>query len=195
MTEPLAGAWVHPTAEVDGAVVGVGTKVWHQAQVLAGATVGARCTIGKAAFIGAGARLGDDVKVGNHADVFGADVGDGAFIAPHACLLEDPAPRSLNLDGSRRGPSDYTSRPVQVGAGASIGAGAVVVPGVTIGAHALVGAGAVVHRDVEPHALVTGNPARQVGWVCRCGERLDDELACGCGLSYASVDGGLVEQA
>ena len=194
MTEDRQAPYIHPSAEADPDLIGAATKIWHEAQVMPGARVGARCTIGKSAFVGDGTVLGDDVKVGNHADVFGALVDDAAFLGPHSCLLEDPSPRSLTVDGTRRGPGDFTRRPVRVGTGASIGAAAVVLPGVTIGEHALVGAGAVVHRDVDAHAVVTGNPARQVGWVCRCGDRLDDEHRCACGLSYSPGPAGLLER-
>jgi len=187
--------YVHPSADADPDTLGPGTKVWNEAQVMPDARVGARCTLGKSSFVGDGAVLGDDVKVGNHADVYGAKVGDGAFIGPHCCLLQDPAPRSLNLDGSRREAGDYAARPVQIAAGASIGAASVVLPGVSVGANALVAAGSVVHRDVPAHAVVAGNPARAVGWVCRCGERLDDAHVCGaCGRHHRETPSGLAEQ-
>lgn len=182
--------FVHPTAEVpDGAVLGDGTKVWHQAQLMPGARVGRDCTLGKGAFLSATAVLGDLVKVGNAANVMGAVVEDAAFIGPQAYLMEDPRPRATNPDGSRRGPGDWQGSPVIVRRGATVGGGALVLPGVTIGAWAMVAAGSVVHRDVAAHGLVAGNPARQVGWVCACGDRLDDALACpSCGRRHA-LDG------
>ncbi len=185
---------VHPTADVGpNAVLGEGTDVWHAAQVMDGAEIGARCTLGKGSFVGTGARIGDDVKLGNYANVFGATVEDAAFIGPHACLLEDPSPRSLNPDGTRQGPGDFRRLPVTVRHGASIGAGALLLPGVTVGAYALVAAGSVVHRDVAAHALVGGNPARALGLVCRCGERLDDASRCvACGLGYTEGPDGIV---
>ena len=188
--------FVHETAEVaDGATVGSGTKVWHQAQVLPGAIVGRDCTLGKGSFIGAGSVLGDRVKVGNYANVFGAQVGDGAFIGPAVLLMEDPAPRSLTVDGGRKGPQDWTPNPVTIGPGATVGGGAAVLPGVVVGTHAFVAAASVVHRDVPDHAKVAGHPARQVGWVCRCGQPLDEALCCGCGRTHSLADGGLVEHA
>jgi acetyltransferase-like isoleucine patch superfamily enzyme len=184
--------FVHPTADVpDGAHVGKGSKVWHQAQLMPGAVVGAECTVGKGAFIGAGALLGRNVKVGNYANIMGATVEDEAFIGPQAYLMEDARPRATNLDGSRRGAGDWLSEPVTVRRGATVGGGSLVLPGVEVGEWSMVAAGAVVHRDVPAFALVAGNPGRQVGWVCRCGERLDEHLRCTCGLAYQEVGGVL----
>lgn len=129
--------------------------------------------------------IGDRVKIGSYACVFGAVVADEAMICPGALLLEDSAPRATTAGGNRKGPSGFTRRPVHVGPGATIGAGAVIAPGVTVGALALVAVGAVVVRDVAAHALVAGNPARPCGWVCACGATLDLDLRCGCGRAYA----------
>ncbi|MEV5204507.1 phosphopantetheine-binding protein [Streptomyces sp. NPDC053720] len=161
-----------------GASVGEGTRLWHQSQIAGGAVVGAGCTLGKGSFIGAGSTIGDRVKIGNYAGVFGADVGDEAMICPGALVLEDPAPRATTPDGQRKSPEDWTRHPVTIAAGATIGAAAVIAPGVSVGPHALVALGAVVMRDVPAHGLVIGNPARQVGWVCRCGHTLDAALRC-----------------
>src|SRR3977135_3063527 len=106
-----------------------------------GVHVGAECTIGKGAFLGNGTRLGNRVKVGNYANLFGAMVDDGAFIAPMACVMEDPRPRAVNPDGTRKGPGDFERLPVTIRAGASVGGGALILPGVTIGRMALVSAG------------------------------------------------------
>ncbi|MER5358557.1 phosphopantetheine-binding protein [Streptomyces sp. NPDC002785] len=162
----------------DGARAGEGTRLWHQAQIADGAVVGASCTLGKGSFVGSGSTIGDHVKIGNYAGVFGASVADEAMICPGVLLLEDPAPRATTPDGQRKGPDDWTRRPVTINTGATIGAGAVIAPGVTVGAHALVALGAVVLRDVPAYGLVIGNPARQVGWVCRCGHTLDPSLRC-----------------
>ena len=165
--------WVDP-----GGAVGNGTQVWHEAQVASGARVGIDCTVGKGAYIGAGTRVGDRVKIGNYANVFGARIADEVMICPGALVLEDPAPRATTPDGDRKGPADWTPRPVTIGCGATIGAGALLAPGVTVGEHALVALGSVVVRDVAPYALVAGNPARQCGWVCVCGHTLDTDLCC-----------------
>lgn len=188
----MATALIHPTAEVpDGCEVGVGTRVWHQSQLMPGVRVGAECTLGKGVFLGTGTTVGDFVKIGNYACVFGASVAHRAFIGPHACLLEDPSPRATAPDGRRKDPGDWQPRPVWVGEGATIGAGALVLPGVRIGANAMIAAGAVVQRDVAAHALVAGNPARAVGYACTCGLRLDGEgegFVCSCGRRFR-IDG------
>jgi acetyltransferase-like isoleucine patch superfamily enzyme/acyl carrier protein len=174
------GGWVE-----DGAHVGPGTRLWHQAQIVAGATVGRDCTLGKGAYVGAGSRIGDLVKIGNYAGVFGARIADRVMICPAALLLEDPAPRATTPDGRRKQSNDFIRLPVTIGHGATIGAGAVIAPGVRVGAHALVALGAVVVRDVAAHALVAGNPARHCGWVCTCGHTLNDQLRCpGCRSAY-----------
>jgi acetyltransferase-like isoleucine patch superfamily enzyme len=179
--------WIDP-----GGSAGPGTRLWHQAQVAASATVGADCTLGKGAYIGAGTVIGDRVKIGNNASVFGATVADEAMICPGALLLEDPAPRAANPDGTRKDRADWAPRPVSVGTGATIGAGAVIAPGVRIGSRAMVAIGAVVTRDVAAHALVAGNPARPVGWACACGATLDAGLRCpSCGQAWQHADQGL----
>ncbi|MYW04470.1 hypothetical protein GT354_40605 [Streptomyces sp. SID3343] len=116
------------------------------------------------------------------------------MICPGALLLEDPAPRATTPDGHRKTASDFTRAPVTVGQGATIGAGAVLAPGVRVGDHALVAVGAVVVRDVPAHALVAGNPARRCGWVCRCGRTLDASLRCpACPRSHRIQDDTLIE--
>jgi acetyltransferase-like isoleucine patch superfamily enzyme/acyl carrier protein len=172
--------WVDP-----GGQVGSGTRLWHQAQIADGAQVGDDCILGKGVYIGAGSRVGDRVKFGNGANVFGAAIADEVMICPGALLLEDPAPRATTPDGRRKTATDFARQPVTVHIGATIGAGAVLAPGVRIGAHALVAMGAIVVRDVPAYGLVAGNPARQCGWVCRCGHTLSDEHRCpACARTY-----------
>lgn len=175
-------------------MLGPGTKVWHGAQVMPGARVGANCTLGKGVFVDRAVVIGDRVKIGNYASLFGGVVEDEAFIGPYAVMIQDPAPRSTNPDGSRKEPGDYAVDPPTVSHGASIGAHAVVMPGVVVGPHAMVAAGSVVHRDVSAHVLVGGNPARALGFVCRCGGRLDDRLECErCGRKHRDEGDGLAE--
>lgn len=170
-------ARVLPSADVDDtATLGEGTTVWHLAQVREGARLGARCIVGRGAYVGTGVRVGDDVKIQNHALVYEpAEVEDGVFIGPAVVLTNDRHPRAVNPDGGRKAADDWEPAPVRVRHGASLGAGAVVLAGVTIGRWALVGAGAVVLRDVPAFGLVVGNPARHVGWVGRSGRHLDPD--------------------
>lgn len=165
---------VQPSADIDeNVVLGAGTRVWHLAQVREGARLGADCNIGRGAYIGPGVVLGDACKVQNYALVYEpAVVGDGVFIGPAVVFTNDEFPRAANPDGSLKGADDWDAVGVTVEDGASIGARAVCVAPVTIGAWALVAAGAVVTKDVPPHALVAGVPAKRIGWVGRTGKPL-----------------------
>ena len=191
----MNGTGIHDTAEVSpGAHIGRGTRIWHQAQVREQAVIGDRCTLGKAVYVDERVTVGDDVKIQNGAQLFqGVTVEEGAFIGPGAILTNDRYPRSVTPSGTLKAASDWTVGRIVVERGASIGAGAVILPDVTIGRWALVGAGAVVTRDVPPHGLVVGNPARLVGRVCRCGRTLNAEpdgvARCrGCSESYRFGD-------
>jgi UDP-2-acetamido-3-amino-2,3-dideoxy-glucuronate N-acetyltransferase len=176
--DPLidATAHVHPTADLEaGVAVGPRSSVWHRAQLRTGAHVGADCVIGRDAFIDEGVHLGDRVKVQNAALVYhGVTVEDGVFIGPNAILTNDRYPRAITSRGDLARADDWEISPITLREGCSIGAGAVVVAGIDIGRYATVGAGAVVTRTVQDHALVAGNPARRLGWVCGCGRRLTE---------------------
>ena len=168
-------ARIHSTADLESDVsVGPRTSIWHRAQVRAGARIGADCVIGRDAFIDEGVVLGDRVKVQNLALVYhGVTVEDGVFIGPNVILTNDRYPRAITATGEVARADDWTVSPIVLRRGCSVGAGAVVVAGTDVGSFATVGAGAVVTRDVPPHALVVGSPARRIGWVCACGARLE----------------------
>ncbi len=182
--------FVHALGVCESDAVGPGTRVWAFAHILAGATVGRDCNVCDHAFIEGGAIVGDRVTIKNAVLIWdGVTIGDDVFIGPNALFTNDIVPRAH----VRKDRSEFAQTAVRDGA--SIGAGATIVCGTSIGANALVGAGAVVTRDVADHALVVGNPARQIGWVCRCGGRLDTSLRCEtCGAAYRQQDdgGGLV---
>lgn len=181
-----AAVQVHPLGLCESEEVGPGTRVWAWAHVLPGAVVGAGCNICDHAYVEGGARLGDRVTVKNGVMVFaGVDVGDDVFLGPGVVFTNDLRPRA---HVKKAGDELSTTR---VRRGATLGAGCVVVCGTTIGEHAFVAAGSVVARDVAAHAFVAGNPARQKGWVCECGERLPDDLRCTCGRRYADTGDGL----
>jgi UDP-2-acetamido-3-amino-2,3-dideoxy-glucuronate N-acetyltransferase len=165
---------VERTADVDSrAVLGLGTTVWHLAQIRENARLGSECIIGRGAYVGPGVLIGDNVKLQNYALVYEpARVEDGVFIGPAAVLTNDLYPRSVDMKGKLKRPADWVARGVVVREGASLGARVVVVPGRAIGCWAMVAAGAVVTHDVPDYALVVGMPARQIGWVGRAGERL-----------------------
>ncbi|RLG40407.1 MAG: N-acetyltransferase [Thermoproteota archaeon] len=165
----MGRAFVHEKAVVEpGAQIGEGTKVWHFAHVRSGAKIGRNCVVGKDVYVDAGVEIGDGVKIENGVSVFrGVTIEDDAFIGPHVAFTNDRYPRSFS--------ADWEVVPTLVKRGASIGANATVVCGVTIGEYAMVAAGSVVTRDVPPHGLVVGNPARLVGFVCYCGRPLRGE--------------------
>jgi acetyltransferase-like isoleucine patch superfamily enzyme len=169
-------ARVHASADLEPDVsVGPATSIWHRAQVRTGARIGADCIVGRDAFIDAGVEIGDRVKIQNAALVYhGVTVEDGVFIGPNAILTNDRFPRAVTSTGDLARADDWTVSPIVLREGCSIGAGAIVVAGCEVGRYALVGAGAVVTRSVPGYALVVGNPARRLGWVCACGVRLVD---------------------
>jgi UDP-2-acetamido-3-amino-2,3-dideoxy-glucuronate N-acetyltransferase len=172
---PAVSARIASTAIVEpGAEVGDGTQIWHHVQVRSGARIGAHCVLGKGAFVDADVTVGNNVKIQNLALVYhGATVEDGVFIGPGAILTNDKVPRAINPDGSPKSADDWTVGRIVLRFGSSVGAGATVVTGVTVGRFAMVAAGAVVTRDVPDQAMVAGVPARVVGWVCQCGQRLE----------------------
>jgi acetyltransferase-like isoleucine patch superfamily enzyme len=174
MSEIHASVRVHPTAEVaDDVAIGPGTAVWDRAQLLAGARLGSDCIVGRDVYIDAGVAIGSRVKIQNRALIYhGVTIGDGVFIGPGAILTNDRAPRATTPTGELARATDWTVTPTHLADGCSIGAGAIVVAGCDVGAYAMVGAGAVVTRPVPDNALVVGNPARVIGWVCACGQRL-----------------------
>ncbi len=159
--------FVHPTATVDaGARIGPGTRIWHSAHVMATAQIGRDCVLGQNTFVGAKVSVGDRSKLQNNVSLFeGVELAEEVFCGPSAVFTNVTQPRA---HVERKDAFEKT----RVGRGATIGANSTILCGTTIGPYAMVGAGAVVTHDVPAHALVLGVPARAVGWVCRCGERL-----------------------
>ena len=181
---------IHPTAIVDDNVtIGEGTKIWHFSHILSGCKIGAKCNIGQNVVIGPDANVGNNCKIQNNVSVYkGVTLEEGVFCGPSMVFTNVYNPRAeiRKMD---------QLRPTLVKRGASIGANATVVCGNTIGRYAFIGAGAVVTKNVADYALVVGNPARRIGWVCECGERMPDDLEClSCGKQYRQKDEGLEEK-
>jgi acetyltransferase-like isoleucine patch superfamily enzyme len=172
-TSPLTTT-IHPTADVSpDAQIGDGTRIWHEAQVREGARIGRECILGKGVYVDKDVVVGDRCKIQNRASLFhGVTLEDGVFIGPHVVFANDRFPRAVNPDGGLQSDDDWDEERVLVRQGASVGAGAVVLPGVTIGAWAMIAAGSVVTASVPAHAIVKGNPARIAGWACTCGRPL-----------------------
>jgi UDP-2-acetamido-3-amino-2,3-dideoxy-glucuronate N-acetyltransferase len=186
----MADYFVHESSFVDsGAQIGRGTKIWHFCHVMSGAVIGEACNLGQNVVVMPGTRIGRNVKIQNNVSIYeGVVLEDDVFCGPSCVFTNVLNPRS---HVSRR--NEY--RRTLVKRGATIGANATVVCGLTLGEYAFIGAGAVVTSDVMPYALMVGVPARRVGWMCECGERL--HVAAGstscqrCGKSYAEREGRL----
>jgi len=183
----VQGAFVHPTSIVDENVtVETGTKIWHFSHILSGSRIGANCNIGQNVVIGPDVTIGSQCKIQNNVSVYkGVTLEDGVFCGPSMVFTNVYNPRAeiRKMD---------QVRPTLVKKGATIGANATIICGTTIGQYTLVGAGAVITKNVPDHALVVGNPAKQIGWVCRCGERLSDNLECNiCDKKYDKKQKGI----
>ena len=182
--------FVHESAYVDdGAKIGKGTKVWHFCHVMPGADIGERCNLGQNVVVMTGTRIGNNVKIQNNVSVYeGVTLEDDVFCGPSCVFTNVLTPRS---HVSRK--NEYV--PTLVQRGATIGANATIVCGSTIGEYAFVAAGAVVASDVPAYGLMVGVPARRVGWMCQCGERLhleESSAVCQrCGLKYDEKNGRL----
>lgn len=187
--------YLHPAAIAESTSIGPGTRIWAFAHVMRDAELGANCNIGEHAFIESGARIGNNVTVKNGVSLWsGVEVEDDVFLGPHCVFTNDPNPRAY----IRKGPQELVRTTVR--RGATIGAGAVIVCGHSVGNYAFVGAGAVVIRDVPDFALVVGNPARLIGWMCLCAGNLPlspsaatgEICKCGaCGSDFQRADDGL----
>lgn len=187
-------AWIHETACVDeGAQVGDGTQIWHFSHIMPAARIGDHCRLGQNVFVANQVVIGNHVKIQNNVSVYeGVTLEDYVFCGPSMVFTNVRNPRSAFPQNT----SDDFS-PTIVRRGASIGANATIVCGVEIGAWAFVAAGAVLTRDVPAYALVAGVPAKQIGWVCECGIRLDIKAGCevkclACNRRYERRDGMLV---
>ena len=184
----MSKVFVHPQGINESDQVGDGTRIWAFAHVMKGARVGEACNIGEGSFIEGGAVVGNHVTIKNGVAVWDrVTLGDHVFVGPHAVFTNDRIPRSH--PDYRTGPSGWQATTIR--SGATIGANATIVCGVTLGAWSFVAAGGVVLRDVDDFAMVAGNPAKWIGWACKCGRRLPDDLRCPCGLAYSARGEGI----
>jgi len=186
----MSDYFVHESSYVDeGAQVGKGTKIWHFCHVMPGAVIGERCSLGQNVVVMPGTKIGTNVKIQNNVSIYeGVELEDDVFCGPSCVFTNVINPRS---HVTRK----HEYQRTLVRRGASIGANATIVCGITMGEYAFIGAGAVVTADVRAHALMVGVPARRVGWMCRCGIRLDveeGEATCSaCGIRYRESAGAL----
>ena len=165
-------AEVHPTAKI-----GENVQIWHDSQVREHSIIGENSIIGSRAYVDAGVLIGRNCKIQNGALIYKpAIVEDGVFIGPGAILTNDHNPRAINPDHSLKRATDWTEVGVQIGVGASVGAGSICVAPLEIGSWAMIAAGSVVTRDVPAFGLFAGIPAKQIGWVGKSGFRLTRDL-------------------
>lgn len=186
----MASVFVHPRGINESDDVGDGTRIWAFAHVMKGARVGRSCNIGEGCFVEGGASIGDEVTIKNGVALWDrVTLEDHVFVGPAAVFTNDRIPRSH--PHYRTGPAGW--EPTLVRVGATIGANATILCGITLGAWCFVAAGAVVLRDVPDFGLVAGNPARGIGWSCKCGRRLPGDFRCACGLTYTLEQGRVKE--
>ncbi len=170
----MVNYFVHKTADVSKkSKVGKGSKIWHNVQIREGVEIGENVIIGKNVYIDQNVKIGSNVKIQNNASLYhGLTLEDGVFIGPHVCFTNDKIPRAINRNNELKNADEWLVGITNVKKGASIGAGSILLPGITIGKFAMIGAGSLVTKEVPDHALVIGSPARQAGFVCYCGNML-----------------------
>lgn len=172
--------FVHPSSYIDeGVAIGENTKIWHFSHIQKGAKIGKNCSFGQNVNISNNVIIGNYVKVQNNVSIYeGVELEDYVFCGPSCVFTNDLTPRSRYPKGS----AGYKKTLIKHDA--SIGANSTIVCGHTIGEFALIAAGAVVTKNVPSHALMAGIPAKQIGWVCNCGNVLDKDLFCSCGRKF-----------
>ena len=181
--------FVHESAYIDeGCEIGKGTKIWHFSHVLSNSKIGEHCNIGQNVAIGPDVIIGKNCKIQNNVSVYkGVTLEDGVFCGPSMVFTNIYNPRAEIRKMNQ-------VRPTLVKRGVTLGANCTIICGTNIGRYAFVGAGAVITKDVPDYALMVGNPDRQIGWMCKCCERLTEDLTCpACGKTYTREEEGLIE--
>lgn len=181
----MSELFIHESSYIDENVkIGYGTKIWHFCHVQSGAIIGENCTLGQNVNISNNVHIGNGVKIQNNVSVYeGVEIEDNVFCGPSCVFTNDIIPRSEYPKGHE----NYKKTLIRKGT--SIGANATIICGHTIGQYAMIGAGAVITKDVPAHALMVGNPAKQIGWICCCGKKLNENQMCEkCGRKYILKD-------
>lgn len=187
----MSDYYLHPTSIVDDDVeIGEGTKIWHFSHIQSGARIGQHCSFGQNVNVSNNVRIGNGVKVQNNVSIYeGVELEDYVFCGPSMVFTNDLTPRARYPKGHE----GYKKTLIKHDA--TLGANSTIVCGHTVGEYATIAAGAVVTKDVKPHALMAGVPAKRIGWVCTCGMVLDNELICpDCGKSFEIADNSLIEK-
>lgn len=182
--------FIHESSYIDEPVsIGAGTKIWHFCHVQKGAVIGENCSLGQNVNISNNVKIGNGCRIQNNVAVYeGVELEDHVFCGPSCVFTNDLTPRAKYP----KGPQGFVKTLIK--RGASIGGNATIVCGNTVGEWALIASGAVVTKDVPAHALMAGVPAKQIGWVCECGQPLKNSFTCAkCGRAYQINDGQLVE--
>lgn len=176
----MSDFFVHPTSIIDDDVqVGVGTKIWHFSHIQSGARIGKNCSFGQNVNVSNNVIVGDGCKVQNNVSLYeGVELEEYVFCGPSCVFTNDLTPRA-------RYPKNHKYKYTLIKHDVTLGANCTILCGHTVGEYATIAAGAVVTRNVEPHALMAGIPAKRIGWVCECGQVLNQEMGCpDCGRKY-----------
>lgn len=183
----MSDFYAHPHALVESDTIGAGTRIWAFAHIMPGARIGKNCNLGDHVFVETGAVLGDDVTVKNGVSIWdGVTAENKVFIGPNVVFTNDRNPRA-HVKKTRE---QFLA--TRLRDGVSLGANVTVVCGITVGRYAFAGAGAVLTKNVPDHAIVVGNPARLIGYMCECGANLGGDLTCPCGLNFGRDNGQVV---
>jgi UDP-2-acetamido-3-amino-2,3-dideoxy-glucuronate N-acetyltransferase len=187
--EKVSTVFIHGSADVSGKVtIGQGSRIWNNVQIRENASIGDNCILSKNVYIDADVHIGNNVKIQNNVSVYhGVTLEDGIFVGPHVCFTNDKIPRAITPEGHLKSSDEWTISETLVERGASIGANATILPGIRIGSFSMIGAGSVVTKDIPNFGLVVGNPARLIGYVCKCGNKLQNEQCTICAMSLLDV--------